>query len=57
MADFTSGFWNWYIFILVVLSFGFCFALIIWMQGGKKPSKVETMGHACCRTVGDCSEG
>ncbi len=46
MADFTSGFWNWYIFILVVLSFAFCFALIIWMQGGKKPSKVESMGHA-----------
>lgn len=45
MADFTSGFWNWYIFILVVLSFAFCFALIIWMQGGKKPSKVESMGH------------
>jgi cytochrome c oxidase cbb3-type subunit 3 len=45
MADFTSGFWNWYIFILVVLSFAFCFALIIWMSGGKKPSKMETMGH------------
>jgi len=45
MADFTSGFWNWYIFILVVLSFAFCFALIIWMQRGKKPTKIETMGH------------
>jgi len=45
MADFTSGFWNWYIFILVVLSFAFCFALIIWMSRGKKPRKMETMGH------------
>lgn len=45
MADFTSGFWNWYIFILVVLSFAFCFALIIWMSRGKRPAKVETMGH------------
>jgi cytochrome c oxidase cbb3-type subunit 3 len=45
MADFTSGFWSWYIFILVVLSFAFCFALIVWMQRGKKPAKVETMGH------------
>jgi cytochrome c oxidase cbb3-type subunit 3 len=45
MADFVSNFWNWYIIILVVLSFAFCFALIIWMQRGKKPTKVETMGH------------
>ncbi|HJW81390.1 MAG TPA: cytochrome-c oxidase, cbb3-type subunit III [Acidiferrobacterales bacterium] len=45
MADFTSKFWEWYIFILVGLSFAFCFALIIWMQRGKKPAKVETMGH------------
>lgn len=45
MADFTSGFWNWYIFLIVVFSFGFCFALIIWMQRGKKPTKIETMGH------------
>jgi len=45
MADFVSKFWEWYIFILVVLSFVFCFALIIWMQRGKKPAKVETMGH------------
>jgi len=45
MADFVSKFWEWYIFILVVLSFAFCFALIIWMQHGKKPDKVQTMGH------------
>lgn len=45
MADFTSGFWNWYIFILLVLSFAFCFALVIWMSRGKRPAKVETMGH------------
>lgn len=48
MADFTSGFWEWYIFILVVLSFVFMFALIIWMSGGYKPApgqKVQSMGH------------
>jgi cytochrome c oxidase cbb3-type subunit 3 len=45
MADFVSGFWQWYIFILVALSFAFCFALIIWMSRGKRPTKVETMGH------------
>jgi len=45
MADFTSGFWQWYIFILVVLSIAACFVLISWMSRGKKPSKVETMGH------------
>jgi cytochrome c oxidase cbb3-type subunit 3 len=45
MADFTSTFWEWYILILVGLSFAFCFALIIWMQRGRKPSKVESHGH------------
>ncbi len=45
MADFTSGFWQWYIFILVVLSIAACFVLISWMSRGKKPTKVETMGH------------
>jgi len=45
MADFVSKFWEWYIFVLVFLSFAFCFALIIWMQSGKKPAKIETMGH------------
>jgi cytochrome c oxidase cbb3-type subunit 3 len=45
MADFTSKFWEWYVFILVVLSIAACFAIIIWMQRGKKPARVETMGH------------
>ena len=45
MADFTSKFWEWYIFILVGLSFAFCFALIIWMSRGKKPGKIESHGH------------
>jgi len=45
MADFTSGFWQWYIFILVALSIAACFVLISWMSRGKKPAKVETMGH------------
>ena len=45
MADFTSKFWEWYIFILVGLSFVFCFALVIWMSRGKKPTKIESHGH------------
>jgi cytochrome c oxidase cbb3-type subunit 3 len=46
MADFTSKFWEWYIFILVGLSFAFCFALIIWMSRGRKPgAKAESHGH------------
>lgn len=45
MADFTSKFWEWYIFILVVASIAACFALVVWMQRGKRPAKVETMGH------------
>jgi len=45
MADFTSKFWEWYIFILVGLSFAFCFAIVIWMSRGKKPSKIESHGH------------
>jgi len=46
MADFTSKFWEWYILILVGLSFVFCFALVIWMSRGRKPgAKVESHGH------------
>jgi cytochrome c oxidase cbb3-type subunit III len=46
MADFTSKFWEWYILILVGLSFVFCFALVIWMSRGRKPgAKIESHGH------------
>jgi cytochrome c oxidase cbb3-type subunit 3 len=46
MADFVSKFWEWYILILVALSFVACFALIIWMSRGRKArTKVESMGH------------
>jgi cytochrome c oxidase cbb3-type subunit III len=46
MADFVSKFWEWYILIMVALSFVFCFALIIWMSRGRKTgAKVQTMGH------------
>jgi cytochrome c oxidase cbb3-type subunit 3 len=46
MADFVSGFWKWYIFVLVVLSFVGIFALIFWMsRGTKRGEKVSTMGH------------
>jgi cytochrome c oxidase cbb3-type subunit 3 len=52
MADFVSGFWKWYIFVIVVLSFVFCFALIIWMSRGRKPGeKVQTMGHVWDETL------
>jgi len=46
MADFTSKFWEWYIFIIVALSIAACFALVIWMSRGRKPgAKVESHGH------------
>lgn len=46
MADFTSKFWEWYIFILVVLSFVFMFALLFWMSKGRKsPGKIQSHGH------------
>ena len=47
MADFTSGFWQWYIFILVTLSFAGVIALVLWMsKGALKPGeKAKPMGH------------
>ncbi len=46
MADFTSPFFNWFIIVLVVISFIGLFWLIIWMSGGRPTGdKVETMGH------------
>lgn len=45
MADFVSGFWNWYIFILVVLSIVGLWGLVYWMSEKHKPKKVQTMGH------------
>lgn len=46
MADFTSKFWEWYIFILVVLSFVFIFALLYWMSRGRKSvGKIQSHGH------------
>lgn len=49
MSDFTSGFWNWFIIVIVVASIAAIFWLISWSSKGK-PSKtaegkVETMGH------------
>lgn len=49
MSDFTSGFWSWFIILVVVASFVLIFWLIRWTAKGK-PSKtadgdVETMGH------------
>ena len=49
MSDFTSGFWSWFIFLVVLASFALIFWLIRWTAKGK-PSKtadgeVETMGH------------
>jgi cytochrome c oxidase cbb3-type subunit 3 len=47
MADFTSGFWQWYIFILVVLSISGVLALVVWMAQGKfQPGEqAKAMGH------------
>ena len=49
MADFTSGFWSWFIGITSLVSVVGCF-VFAWMQahgkrGGSPPDKVETMGH------------
>ena len=47
MADFVSGFWNWFIIIPVVLGIIAMFALNRWMNEPKrKPGeKPKTMGH------------
>jgi cytochrome c oxidase cbb3-type subunit 3 len=47
MADFVSGFWKWYILVLVTLSFVAILGLILWMSKGrpKTGQKIETMGH------------
>jgi cytochrome c oxidase cbb3-type subunit 3 len=37
MADFTSGFWNWYIIVLTTASILACFLLIRWLSGAIKP--------------------
>ena len=46
MADFTSEFWNWFVIVLVVLSFIGIILLLRWMSV-KEPSgkKAESMGH------------
>ena len=47
MADFTSGFWQWYITILVTLSILGVTAFVIWMSKGKLQAgeKAKPMGH------------
>lgn len=49
MNTFTSGFWNWFIILIVIVSFAFIFWLIRWTSVGKlkgrEEGKVETMGH------------
>ena len=47
MADFTSGFWQWYITLLVALSIAGVTALVVWMAQGKHKvgEKAKPMGH------------
>jgi cytochrome c oxidase cbb3-type subunit 3 len=47
MADFTSGFWNWYIIIPTLGGILACFLLVRWLSGGtvKTGDKAESMGH------------
>jgi len=50
MADFTSGFWNWFIIIPVVVGIVAMFVLNRWMSGGassKAGVKPKTMVHVC----------
>ena len=48
MADFTSGFWSWYVIVGVVGGIAGMFWLNRWMSVGPRPragEKVKTMGH------------
>jgi cytochrome c oxidase cbb3-type subunit 3 len=46
MADFTSGFWNWYIIIPTIAGIIACFVLIRWLSGGISPEETgKEMGH------------
>jgi len=46
MADFTSGFWNWYIIIPTVAGIIACFVLIRWLSGAISPEdEGKEMGH------------
>ena len=45
MSNFTSGFWSWFIALVVILSFAAIFWLIHWTSRGKPEGKVKTMGH------------
>jgi len=49
MSDFTSGFWNWFIILAVIVSFAAIFWLIKWTAKGKSAKTadggIESMGH------------
>ena len=47
MADFVSGFWNWFIIVPTVGGLIGCFLLIRWLGGEtvQPTEEVETMGH------------
>ncbi len=46
MADFTSEFWNWFVIVLVVLSFIGIILLLRWMSVKEPAGKeAESMGH------------
>lgn len=47
MADFTSGFWNWFIIVPTVLGILGCFVMVRWLSGATTPkgAEVKTMGH------------
>jgi cytochrome c oxidase cbb3-type subunit 3 len=46
MADFTSGFWNWYIIVPTVAGIIACFLLIRWLSKAIKPEEQgKEMGH------------
>jgi len=46
MADFNSGFWNWYITIISIISILACYWLIRWMSADYKNSgSEESTGH------------
>ena len=45
MADFTSGFWNMYVMVLVALSILFCVVVLALNMIKRESGPVELHGH------------
>ncbi|MCC6202187.1 MAG: cytochrome-c oxidase, cbb3-type subunit III [Gammaproteobacteria bacterium] len=48
MSDFTSGFWSWFVIIMVAVGIGFVSWLLWWQSRGQRPAageEVTSVGH------------